>query len=173
MGRTLSNTPTASSAAASLAPVERSSWIRVADNAAEPSALMMHLRNGFQSEGGAGFLHHPEFMYEKFTQTGAETTTWYRVRLRGCVSKDAALTQNEALIRFGAALKPQRNQMFGLNVYDSDGSPSYAYTIPFRTNTTGDDQDLRCYYVTSDQGNTTSNFVDLSAVAYDTLPTTS
>jgi hypothetical protein len=168
MGRTLSNAP----ATSSLAPVVRSNWIRVADDAAEPSALMMHLRSGFQSQGGV-YLHHPEFMYEKFTMAGAETTTWYRVHMRGCVSKSAALTQNEVLIRFGSALKPNKNQMFGLNVFDSDGNPSHAYTIPFRTNALGADSDLRCYYITSEQGNSTNNFVDLSGIVYDTLATTS
>ena len=83
------------------------------------------------------------------------------------------LTQNQVLIRFGSALKPHKNQMFGLNVYDSDGNPSHAYTIPFRTNAVGADSDLRCYYITSEQGNSTNNFVDLSGVIYDTLPTTS
>ena len=79
-----------------LAPVVRSNWIRVADDAAEPSALMMHLRSGFQSQGGV-YLHHPEFMYEKFTMAGAETTTWYRVHMRGCVRGSRGATVGELL----------------------------------------------------------------------------
>jgi hypothetical protein len=123
MGRTLSNTPAASSTAAS---TEFSTF----------SAYSVTYKSGYESHS----TYPVQFQYLAYTDTdGAERK---RVWMRGAVKKSAkgtdALFQDHDVVNdIPTALRPSHNQTFLCPVYDAGGGSDRRKELHVQVQTTG------------------------------------